>query len=57
MFKFAFIYQTENDNDDGYRVIDADNMESAKAEMKAQIMAEGTHGKSYRVGAIQQIAA
>jgi hypothetical protein len=55
MAKFGFLYHTEDENDDGYRVIEAANMEAAKAINKAQIIAEGTHGATYHLSAIHQI--
>jgi hypothetical protein len=54
MHRYGFLYHTEDENDDGYRVIEAENMEAAKAINKAQIIAEGTHG-AYRLSAIQQL--
>lgn len=56
MAKYGFLYHTEDENDDGYRVIEAPTMEAAKAINKAQIIAEGTHG-NYHLSAIRQIAA
>lgn len=41
---FTAIYYTENENDDGYRIIEAASLDAAKAELKAAILSEGTHG-------------
>jgi hypothetical protein len=56
MTKFGFLYFTEDENDDGYRVVEAANIEEAKAINKANIIAEGTHG-NYRLQAIQTVKA
>lgn len=54
MAKFGFLYYTEDENDDGYRVVEAANIQDAKAINKAAILAEGTHGH-YRLEAITQL--
>ena len=41
MQTFEFIYETDNDDDDGYRVITAENIQAAKDAFKAQTIAEG----------------
>jgi hypothetical protein len=38
---FEFLYETDNDDDAGYRVIEAASMEAAIAIFKAQAIAEG----------------
>ena len=56
MTKFGFLYYTEDENDDGYRVVVAANIEEAKAINKANIIAEGTHG-NYRLASITVLKA
>ena len=41
MTEYLFIYETDNDNDDGCRTIVAASMPAAIAIFKAQITAEG----------------
>jgi hypothetical protein len=41
MTEYLFIYETNDDNDDGCRTIVADSMPAAIAIFKAQITAEG----------------
>lgn len=38
---FQFVYETDRDEDDGYRVIEAENIQAAKDAFKAQMIAEG----------------
>lgn len=42
---FEALYYTENEADDGFRVIEAANLQDAKAVLKAAILAEGNHGR------------
>ena len=41
MFDFIFIYETDNDDDDGCRTIRAASMDEARETFKAQVIAEG----------------
>jgi hypothetical protein len=50
---FEAIYYTDNENDDGYRVIEATDLQDAKAVLKAQMEAEGMLS-SYRLSTLIQ---
>ncbi len=41
---FNAIYETDNEADGGFRVVEAADLQAAKLVLKAQIEAEGTHG-------------
>ena len=45
MFDFIFIYETDNDDDDGSRTIRASSMDEARAIFKAAVTAEGQNVK------------
>ena len=51
---FDAFYYTDNEADDGYRVIEAANLQDAKAVLKAQMAAEGI---VYRLDALVETAA
>lgn len=53
---FDAIYETDNTDDGGYRQIEAASLKDAKAVLKAQIVAEGTHG-AYRLDMLVETAA
>lgn len=41
MFNYLFIYETDNNDDDGCRIIRSDSMPAAIAIFKAQVSSEG----------------
>ena len=50
---FHALYYTENENDDGFRAIEASNMQEAKEILKAQILHEANHG-AYHLSCMMQ---
>ena len=41
MLTYGFLYQTDNDDDDGYREVTADSYEAARLEWVRQVVSEG----------------
>jgi len=54
MAKFQFLYETDSETDDGYRVVEAENREAARLEWVRQVTAEG---QKVRLDAIQGMKA
>jgi hypothetical protein len=49
MFDFIFIYETDNNDDDGSRTIRAASMDEARAIFKAAIISEGQNVKVHAI--------
>lgn len=54
MAKFQFLCMTDSETDDGYRVVEGENMEAARLEWVRQITEEG---QKVHLSAIQRMKA